>query len=49
MIALDPDTSEVRPEVLRAVAHRHGGNAGLYGAVLVEGTVRTGDGMTVLN
>jgi uncharacterized protein len=49
MITLDPDTAVARPEVLRVVAHQHGGNAGLYGAVLVEGVVRTGDDITLLS
>jgi hypothetical protein len=43
MITLDPETSDAKPEVLRVVAQLHGGNAGLYGAVLTEGVVRTGD------
>jgi len=49
MITLDPDTAEAKPEVLRVVAHRHDGNAGLYGAVLVEGIVRSGDEIVLLN
>jgi uncharacterized protein len=43
MITLDPDTAEARPEVLRRVAQAHDGKAGLYGAVLAEGTIRSGD------
>ena len=43
MITLDPDTAAARPEVLRRVAQAHDGKAGLYGAVLVEGTIRSGD------
>jgi len=49
MITLDPDTAEARPEVLRRVAQSHGGKAGLYGAVLVEGTVRSGDAILSLD
>ena len=49
MITLDPDTSEAKPEVLRMVARNHGGNAGLYGAVLTEGIVRPGDEITLLD
>jgi uncharacterized protein YcbX len=49
MITLDPDTAEAKPEVLRVVAQRHGGNAGLYGAVLTEGVVRTGDEINLLD
>jgi uncharacterized protein len=43
MITLDPDTAQANPEVLRRVARGHDGKAGVYGAVLVEGTVRSGD------
>lgn len=43
MITLDPDTGESKPELLKKVAQAHGGMAGLYGAVLVEGMVRKGD------
>jgi uncharacterized protein YcbX len=43
MITLDPDTGESNGDVLRAVAKGHGGMAGVYGAVLVEGIVRKGD------
>jgi MOSC domain-containing protein YiiM len=43
MITLDPDTAAANPEVLRRVNREHGGNAGVYGAVLVQGTIRPGD------
>lgn len=43
MITLDPDTAQANPEVLRRVARAHDGRAGVYGAVLVEGTIRPGD------
>jgi uncharacterized protein YcbX len=43
MITLDPDGGEPNPEVLRVVARAHEGKAGVYGAVLVEGTIRQGD------
>jgi hypothetical protein len=43
MITLDPDTAQANPEVLRRVARAHDGKAGVYGAVLVEGTIRSGD------
>jgi hypothetical protein len=48
MITLDPDTAQAAPQVLRTVAQAHGGQAGVYGAVLVEGTVRPGDEITLL-
>ncbi len=43
MITLDPDTAEANPEVLRHLAHIHDGKAGVYGAVLVQGTIHPGD------
>ncbi|MEY2548986.1 MAG: uncharacterized protein QOD64_1568 [Verrucomicrobiota bacterium] len=43
MITLDPDTAEKTPAILKAVAQAHEGMAGVYGAVLVEGIVRKGD------
>jgi uncharacterized protein YcbX len=48
MITLDPDTAEASPEVLRNVAKAHNGKLGIYGAVLVEGTVYPGDEITLL-
>lgn len=49
MITLDPDTAEPRPDILRKVTRDHDGMAGVYGAVLVEGTVRRGDEIELLN
>jgi len=49
MITLDPDTAESTPEVLRKVARAHDGTAGVYGAVLVEGTIRQGDEIELLD
>jgi uncharacterized protein YcbX len=43
MITLDPNTGESNPEFMRHIAQAHGGMAGVYGAVLVEGMVRKGD------
>jgi MOSC domain-containing protein len=43
MITLDPDTAEKTPAILKAVAQSHEGMAGVYGAVLVEGMIRKGD------
>jgi len=43
MITLDPDTGEANPEILQKIMQDHNGMAGVYGAVLVEGTVRAGD------
>lgn len=43
MITLDPDTAEPNPDVMKCVAHSYDGKAGVYAAVMVEGTVRPGD------
>src|SRR5256886_3385459 len=49
MIALDPDTAEKTPAILKAVAQAHEGMAGVYGAVLVEGMIRKGDPVELLD
>ncbi len=49
MITLDPDTGQSSPEVLESVAKAHEGRVGVYGAVLIEGTVRPGDEVRLLN
>jgi uncharacterized protein len=49
MITLDPDTGAVAPAVLKKVAQAHGGMAGVYGAVLVEGMLHKGDPVELLN
>jgi uncharacterized protein len=43
MITLDPDTGREDPALLRHVNKAHGGTAGVYAAVLVEGVARRGD------
>ncbi len=48
MITLDPETGEANPEVMKKVASAHGGKAGVYCAVLVEGTLRKGDPIEVV-
>jgi uncharacterized protein YcbX len=48
MITLDPDTAEANPEVMRRLARAYDGKAGVYGAVLVEGTIRPGDEIALL-
>jgi uncharacterized protein YcbX len=48
MITLDPETGVSTPSFLRPVAQAHGGMAGVYAAVLVEGTVRPGDAVELL-
>src|SRR5438067_1922858 len=49
MITLDPDTAEKTPAVLKKVAQAHSGMAGVYGAVLVEGTLHKGDPVELLD
>jgi uncharacterized protein YcbX len=49
MITLDPDTAQANPEVMRRLARDHEGQAGIYGAVLVEGTIRPGDEIALLD
>jgi MOSC domain-containing protein YiiM len=49
MITLDPDTTAKTPEILKKVAQAHEGMAGVYGAVMVEGIVRKGDPVEVLD
>ncbi len=49
MISLDPETSEANPEILKYVARNHDGKAGIYAAVLVEGIVRAGDEIRLVN
>jgi uncharacterized protein YcbX len=49
MITLDPDTGEANPEFIRQVAQNHDGMAGVYAAVLVEGKIRPGDSVELLD
>lgn len=49
MITLDPDTAEKEPAILKQVAQAHSGMAGLYGAVMREGTLRKGDSIELLD
>ena len=49
MITLDPETAQPNPEVMRRVARAHDGKAGVYGAVLVEGTIRPGDEVALVD
>ena len=48
MITLDPDTAEQTPVILKKVAQAHDGMAGVYGAVLVEGMLRKGDSVELI-
>jgi uncharacterized protein YcbX len=49
MITLDPDTAEKSPPVLKTVAQKHDGKAGIYSAIVVEGLVRKGDLVELLD
>ena len=49
MITLDPETTQQNPEVIRTVTRNHDGMAGVYAAVLIEGTIHTGDEVSVLD
>ena len=49
MITLDPDTSEANPNIIKHLASNHEGYAGVYGAVLVEGVVKAGDAIELLD
>jgi hypothetical protein len=43
VVTLDPDTAEATPKLLRYLARNHGGNAGVFAAVLQRGRVNKGD------
>ena len=49
MITLDPETAKRNPEILRQVSRAHAGMAGVYAAVLVEGSVQPGDEVKLLS
>jgi uncharacterized protein YcbX len=49
MITINPDTAQETPAVMRNVARAHGGNAGVYCAVLTEGIVHPGDPIALLD
>jgi uncharacterized protein YcbX len=48
-ITIDPDTAETQPRILKHIARKHDGFAGVYAAVLTEGTVRPGDQICLLD
>jgi len=48
MITLDPDTAEAAPVVMKTLAAAHETRAGVYAAVLVEGTIRRGDDVSIV-
>jgi len=48
-ITIDPDTAETQPRILKHIARKHDGFAGVYAAVLTEGTVKSGDDIFLLD
>jgi hypothetical protein len=48
-ITIDPDTAETQPRILKHIARKHNGFAGVYAAVLTEGTVKPGDEICLLD
>ncbi len=48
-ITIDPDTAETQPRILKHIARKHSGFAGVYAAVLTEGTVSAGDEIQLLD
>ena len=49
MITLDPDTAAANPQIIKHVSQAHEGFAGVYGAILVEGVVKAGDPIQLLD
>ncbi len=49
MIALNPDTAKLEMKLLRHVASAHAGFAGLYGVVIQDGLIRSGDPITLVD
>jgi uncharacterized protein YcbX len=47
MITLDPDSSRPNPDIIRWLTREHEGKAGVYAAVLVEGSIYPGDEIAV--
>src|SRR5438105_14605342 len=48
MITIDPDTGEKTPAILKKVAQSHDGMAGVYGAVMIEGMLHTGNSVELV-
>ena len=48
VVTLDPDTAEATPKLLRYLARNHGGNAGVFAAVLQRGQGNKGDPIFVI-
>jgi uncharacterized protein len=48
IITLDPETAQADPNIMRQVARAHEKRAGIYGSVLIEGTVKRGDEIALM-
>jgi len=49
MITLDPDTGRQNADVMKELARAHETKAGVYGVVLVEGTIQPGDEISLMD
>ena len=49
MISLDPETGAHNPQILRSVAKAHSACVGVYCAVLIEGVLKEGDSIELLD
>ena len=49
MITLDPDTGEQNPKIAKHLAIAHESKAGVYGVVLIEGMLRPGDEISLMD
>jgi MOSC domain-containing protein len=49
MITFDPDTGQQNVDVMKQLARAHETKAGVYGAVLIEGTIQPGDEIRLMN
>lgn len=49
VISLDPDTGEHNPDILRKIVSSHDSFAGVYCAVIVEGSIANGDSIELLD
>jgi uncharacterized protein YcbX len=49
MVTLDPDSADKAPVVLKTIAQSHNNQVGLYAAVLLEGLIRKGDPVELLD
>ena len=49
LITLDPDTGQQNAEVMKQLARSHETKAGVYGAVLIEGTIQPDDEIRLIN